>query len=132
MSLLTTKINDAGGIYKRYGQKLKKLGIETFADFLFHIPSRYEDYSLISPIGNIQPGETVTIQGIVVTIKNTYLRSYKTLQKATVSDDSGTIEVTWFSQPFLTRAIKEGDMVSLAGKVDFFNKKVYTIFVLGF
>ena len=60
---LNTPVEKLGGIYKKYAGRLEKLGIKKLEDFLYHIPFRYEDYSLISKIDKVQPEETVTIQG---------------------------------------------------------------------
>src|SRR3990172_2440829 len=118
MISLKDSVRSQGGIYKRFAFALEKLGIVTFEDFLFHIPFRYDDYSLISKISQVQPGETVTIRGEVLEIKNQYTRSRFTIQKAKISDDTGSLDVVWFNQPYLTRTIKEGDFVSLSGKVE--------------
>jgi len=109
---------------KLYAARLEKLGILTFYDFLFHLPSRYEDYSMISKIAEIQTGETVTIQGQVLEIKTQYMRGarIKTMQKATVTDGTGTIELTWFNQPFLTRSILPNTTISASGKADRFGR----------
>nr|MBI5455560.1 ATP-dependent DNA helicase RecG [Candidatus Levybacteria bacterium] len=115
---LQTPVSQVSRSYKMYAQRLEKLGITKIQDFLFHIPFRYEDYSLISKINQIQAGEIVTIQGTIKDIKNQYTRRFKTLQKAVISDDTGEIEILWFNQPFLTRVLKIGDSVSVSGKVD--------------
>ncbi len=114
---LQQKVSDAGGIYKKYSNRLEKLGIIKFEDFLYHIPFRYEDYSLISKIKDLQVGETVTIQGKVLEIKNIFTRGYKKIQKAVISDDSAEIEIVWFNQPYLAKMISPGDEISLSGKV---------------
>jgi len=101
-----------------YAGRLEKLGIQKIGDFLYHAPFRYEDYSLVSKISKIQPGEVVTIRGVVEEIKNEYTRSAKKIQKAKVKDDSGTINIIWFNQPFLTKAIHRDDEISLSGKVE--------------
>ncbi len=118
MVSLKTNIRSLSGIYKRYAAPLEKLGIVTLEDFLYHIPFRYEDYTLISKISDIQSGEVVTIRGTVTEIKNQYTRSRFTLQKAKIKDESGTIEVVWFNQPYIAKNIKEGDHISLSGKAD--------------
>jgi len=109
---------------KMYAGRLEKLGIHTYYDFLFHLPSRYEDYSLISKISDIQPGETVTIQGQVIEMKTNYMRGarIKTMQKALVTDGTGTIELTWFNQPFLTKTILPNAAISASGKADRFGR----------
>src|SRR5450759_3525807 len=106
---LQTPVSDVSRTYKMFRGRLEKLGIVTLKDFLFHVPFRYDDYSLISNIENIQAGETVTVKGTVEEINNTYTRKFKTLQRATVKDDTGSINILWFIQPFLTKAIHIGD-----------------------
>lgn len=121
---LQTPVKTAGRIYKLYASRLEKLGIKTFADFLFHIPFRYEDYSLISKIGQVQPGETATIRGIVTDIKQEFTKNFKKLQKAVITDDSGSIEAVWFNQPYLIKIIHIQDKIALSGKIGWFLRKL--------
>src|SRR3989344_8322742 len=120
---IDTPINQAGPIFKKYSSRLEKLGIKKIEDFLYHIPFRYENYSLVSKIANAQPGEIVTIKGEVTQIKNEYTRRWKNLQKAKVADKTGEIDIIWFNQPFIPKVLKKGDAVSLAGKVDWFKNR---------
>jgi ATP-dependent DNA helicase RecG len=117
-------IGEAGRVFKMYSARLAKLNILTLNDFLYHLPFRYDDYSLISKISHVQAGETVTIRGLVVSFDNTYTRSHKTIQKALINDGTGSIEAVWFNQPFLTKYIKTNDEVSLSGKIEQFNHKI--------
>lgn len=121
---LHTPIGEGGKLYKSYEKRLEKLGITTFKDFLYHLPSRYEDFSLVSPIGQLQEGEQVTIQGIVTAITNSFTKSGKRLQKATITDTTGSISIIWFNQPFIAKTIAKGDRVSLAGRVGSFTNQL--------
>lgn len=121
---LQTPVSSVSHAYKMYARRLEKLGILSLKDFLFHIPFRYDDYSLVSKIGQVQAGEIVTIRGTVEEIHNQYTRKWKTLQRATVKDETGSIDVLWFNQPFLTKAIKKDDLISLSGKVDIERNKI--------
>jgi len=121
---LQAPITTAGRIYKLFARRLEKLEIKTFEDFLYHIPFRYDDYSLISKINKVQPGEVVTIQGIVSEIKNEFTKNFKRLQKAEIADGSGSIEVVWFNQPYLTKVIHQNDKIALSGKIDWFLRKI--------
>ena len=118
MVSLKTNIRTLGGIYKRYATPLEKLGILKLNDFLYHIPFRYDDFTLISKISEVQPGEVVTVRGEVTEIKNQYTRSRFTLQKGRIRDGSGEIEIVWFNQPYLIKNIHSGDSISLSGKVE--------------
>jgi len=124
---LNLPVSTVSRAYKMYAGRLEKLGIIKVEDFLFHIPFRYDDYSLVSKIGQAQTGETVTVKGTVEEIHNQYTRRYKTLQRAIVKDETGTIDVLWFNQPYLTRAIKNGDLISLSGKVETDKNKLQMI-----
>jgi len=121
---LQVPITTAGRIYKLYARRLEKLGIKTFEDFLYHIPFRYDDFSLISKINHVQPGEIVTIQGTVSEITNEFTKNFKRIQKAEIADETGTIEVVWFNQPYLTKIIHAQDKIALSGKIDWFLRKI--------
>ena len=71
---LQTPVTEGSRSLKTYAKRLSKLDIVTFEDLLYHIPSRYEDYSLHSSIGQAQAGEIVTIKGHVVEAKNEYTK----------------------------------------------------------
>lgn len=106
-----------------YVYKLKKLGIETVKDLLYHIPTRYQDFSVVSPISLLQPGEKVTIQGQIISIRNVYTRSRKQIQTAILSDGQDTINITWFNQPFIVHTLPEGTYVSMSGTVGQYGRK---------
>ncbi|HUS60244.1 MAG TPA: OB-fold nucleic acid binding domain-containing protein, partial [Nevskiaceae bacterium] len=121
---LSTSVSKLFMVGPTYGRRLKKLEIETIGDLLYHFPFRYIDYSLISPIARIQPGETVSIKGEIISIKNEYTKRGKKIQKAVLKDETGTINIVWFNQPFLVRTLKIGLKVNFSGKVGWFDRKV--------
>jgi ATP-dependent DNA helicase RecG len=121
---LQTPVATAGRIYKLFARRLEKLGISTFEDFLYHIPFRYDDFSLISKINRVQPGEIVTIQGTVSSIANEFTKNFKRIQKAEIADNTGTIDVIWFNQPYLTKIIHVQDKIALSGKIDWFLRRL--------
>ncbi len=110
-----------------YVRRLEKLGIATVEDLLMHVPNRYDDFRVIATIGSLQPGEVVTIRGRVESIKNIYTFHGKIIQKASVSDSEGVIQIVWFNQPFITRTIHKGEYFAFSGKVDQFDRKISLI-----
>jgi len=120
---LQTSLKNAGRIYKLFSGRLEKLNIFTLNDFLWHLPFRYDDFSLISKINQVQAGEVVTIHGQVISIENVFTRKFRKIQKAIIADETGSIEVVWYNQPFLTKYIHVNDKISLSGKVDIFKNK---------
>jgi ATP-dependent DNA helicase RecG len=47
-------------------KKLAKLGIRTRADLALHLPSRYEDETVLTPLGAAPPGQPVLVQARVL------------------------------------------------------------------
>lgn len=113
-----TPVNLISGVGQYYQKKLEKLGIKTIRDLLFHFPNRYEDFSNFKNIEDLEPDETATISGQIMDIKTR--RSWRRklfITEAIVQDQTDSIRVIWFNQPFLSQNLKPGDLVSLAGKV---------------
>jgi len=112
-------ISKIPGIGRYYEYKLRKLNVNTVEDLIYHFPFRYDDFSQIKTIENIKTEEIVSIQGAIRQIKNVRTRSGKFITVATVADQSGTVEVVWFNQPYLTQTLKAGMQISLSGKIQF-------------
>jgi len=105
-------------IGSQYQKKIKKLGIKTVYDLLFHFPHRYEDFSKIIPVSKVKLKNVCCVQGKILEIENS--RTWKKrmiLTQAIVEDKTAAIKVIWFNQPYLIKNLKQGDMVCLAGKV---------------
>ena len=122
-----TPIDQLPGIGQYYLRKLKRLEIETVEDLIYHFPFRYDDFAKIEKIRNIAPGEKLSIQGVVWQIKNIRTRMGKFITSAIVADESGTIEVIWFNQPYLTKNIKAGTPISLSGKAQLKGSKIQLV-----
>src|SRR3954469_19867835 len=100
---------------------LRKLGVITAGDLLFHIPHRYEDASTVSPISSLETGMNATIIGRVISKGVIPTRKGLRVFQAVLKDDSGMIEVGWPGQPFLDRSIDKGDLLLVSGTVRFFH-----------
>ncbi len=106
------------GVGNFYSKKLNRLEIKTVNDLIYHFPFRYDDFSTIKTIDLANLDEKITIQGNIWQIKNIRTPRGKFITTAQVADQSGTMEVIWFNQPYLTKILKSGTPVSLSGKLD--------------
>src|SRR5690349_15500368 len=118
---LVTPAKFLKGVGPVRAELLKKLGVYTAGDLLFHIPHRYEDASTISSISSLEPGMDGTVVGRVISKGIIPTRKGLRIFQAVVKDDSGMIEVSWPGQPFLDRVIQKGDVLLLTGTVRFFH-----------
>jgi ATP-dependent DNA helicase RecG len=98
-------------------KKFLALDINTIYELINYVPFRYEDYSVISKINQLQEGETVTIQGTILEAKNVFTRSGLKMQKVKISDETGKTEIVWYNQPYLIQNFKTGMKISVAGTV---------------
>ncbi len=120
MISLDTKIEEVPKIGLAYQKKLKKFGIKTVQDLLFHFPARYDDFSEIISVTQARQrlSDTICVQGRITEIKNSHtFKKFMSLTQAVLADDSGEIKVIWFNQPYLAKTLKEDDFVCLAGKI---------------
>jgi len=115
---LKTPIEKLPLVGPAYVKKLHRVGIETAGDLLFYFPFRYDDFSDVKKISEVELGEVVSVIGKIVDIQNIRTRKRKmSLTEALIEDDSGLIKAIWFNQPYLTRNLRNGINVSLSGKV---------------
>ena len=118
---LATPAKFLKGVGPVRAEALKRLGVFTAGDLLFHIPHRYEDASTIATIASIETGMDATIIGRVISKGVIPTRKGLRIFQAVVKDATGVIEVSWPGQPFLDRSISKGDLLLLTGTVRFFH-----------
>lgn len=98
-------------------QLLEKLEIRSIKDLLFHIPNKYRDTSSFVKISELKATGEGTIVGNVEKIENIYTRTRKVLTRAKVTDDTGSITIVWFNQPYLVKSIQQGNTYIFEGKL---------------
>lgn len=127
MSKLTlhTPIDELYMVGEKYAQYLQKyLNIHTVEDLLYHFPFRYDDLSHTTSLDQVQEGQTVTLQGQIIEIKNIYTRNGKQIQQAKFSDGTAMLDITWFNQPYLVKNFTTSPYISVAGTVKRFGRKL--------
>src|SRR3989338_1422459 len=123
---LQVPLSQIKGIPPRFLKRLEKLKILTIEDILWHFPSRYEDFSEILPISQLEPGQQTTVQGVVrdVKLKRSFRRRF-VIVEARIAKNSGEIKAVWFNQPYLLNTLRPGRMANFSGKVSLGEKEIY-------
>jgi ATP-dependent DNA helicase RecG len=115
---LTTPLSEISGFQQRFILKLKRLGVTTVKDLLWHFPTRYEDFSQIYKIADLIPNQEATIRGRVEEIEGRRAwRRNLYIVECLVSDDTGSIKVVWFNQPYIRNVLQPGRLANFSGKV---------------
>ncbi len=104
---------------------LNRLGIHTVRDLLYHFPSRYGDTASASSVNELVEGENATVYGKINKLETGKTYTGK-LSKATatVSDETGSIKIVWFRQPYLAKMLQDGSIVKVTGKVTDYKGKL--------
>src|SRR3989442_7615874 len=99
---LSTPLQFLKGVGPRRAADLEHAGLLTVEDLLYRFPLRYEDRSRLQAIATLKPGRPASIAGRILScgLRSTRLPGFKIFE-ALVSDDSGSIRVTWLNQAFL-------------------------------
>ncbi|XLQ19957.1 MAG: ATP-dependent DNA helicase RecG [Candidatus Moraniibacteriota bacterium] len=115
---MNTKLSELSRITDKHAKKLQKLNLYTTKDLLYHFPKRYDDFSHIYDISELYEEMNATVTGFANNIKTTRLPTRRlTITSATISDDTGSIEMIWFNQAFVENTLKTDKKIRVSGKV---------------
>lgn len=99
-------------------KRLRRLGITTVQDLIYHFPHRYDDYSKLKTISQLMYGEEVTLLLTVCEAKTREVRGGLKITNVLLADLTGTIQVTYFNQPWLQQQFKSGRRIVISGRVE--------------
>src|SRR5262249_47479665 len=94
-------IRFAKGVGPKRAATLHRLRIQTVEDALWTVAWRYEDRSVMTPIGNLIPGMVTSIYGVVVKNDTKRTRNRRvTVTEVCVEDQSGRMQAVFFNQSY--------------------------------
>ena len=93
----------------------ERLGLLTVGDLLDHLPRDRQSSRTIAELG-VDEVATVVVEVRSITSRPVRRRGMKPLVTAVVADATGTMEATFFNQPWLQRRYAPGTRLLLSGK----------------
>jgi ATP-dependent DNA helicase RecG len=117
---LNAPVSVVKGVGVRMSKTFEKLGVYTVGDLLFFFPRRYDDYTQLKSINQLEPNTTATIIGTVQQAEVQVGRGGRRDFTLTLDDGSGLLNVVFFGKQFMTRYIKPGQQIVLSGEVTIF------------
>lgn len=97
---------------------LKKLGLTTIHDLLYHIPVRYDEGGERTITSDAPAGKEVTLYGRFVKLETK--KSWKRRVPVTegiFEDGAGRIKAMWFHQPYIAKMVPVGAPVKVVAKI---------------
>jgi ATP-dependent DNA helicase RecG len=110
-------VTELKGVGPAVAAKFAALGIKNIGDLLTYWPRRYDDYSSVMPIADLKPG-AVTVQGTIKSAKGRYVRRGMHITEAIVEDDTDSVRIVWFNQPYRAAALKTGQVYFVSGNYE--------------
>jgi ATP-dependent DNA helicase RecG len=110
---------------------LQKLGIESVQDLLQHYPRYHLDRTQLRTIAGLRSvlatgsNDEVQVHARVLKINRPFrTRGGKVLIKGSIGDETGAIDVTWFNQEWVARALSPGNEAFFYGRVGVFRGRL--------
>ena len=120
MPALEDSIRFVKGVGPKKAALFEKLHIRTLRDALETYPRDYEDRTQITPIADIAEDGKYAVRAVVGTEpKTTHIRKGMTLVKCTIFDESGSLAVTYFNNPYAAALLRVGQEYVFYGRVQF-------------
>lgn len=120
---LSDNISAISGVGDKLTKLYARLGLTTVNDLLTNYPRKYNDYSKVDMIDFIKPGQ-VTIRAKIKQIKGRYVRSGLHITEAVASDDTGSVRLVWFNQPYRAGGMNSNEDYFISGLFEFRYKRL--------
>jgi ATP-dependent DNA helicase RecG len=125
---LDHKVEVLPGVGDESVKLLERLGIRTIGDLLWHLPTRYLDFSRLQPLKQLRVGKEQTTEAIVGKISERRTARGQMLTEVELIDPADhaptRVRATWFGRQFIKQRFREGQLIRLAGKATFYGQAV--------
>jgi ATP-dependent DNA helicase RecG len=120
---LETPLMELKGVGPAVAGKFGVLGLKTVADLIDYYPRRYDDYSAVTPIAELRPG-AVTIEAVIKQATGRYVRRGMHITEAVASDNTSSVRLIWFNQPYRAAALKINQPYYISGQFELSHQRL--------
>lgn len=113
---LDAPVTSLRGVGAARSEQLARLGIQTVWDLIWHLPARYDDFSRLRTIAEMEPGEQVTVAANLWKLENRKLAMNREMVQAVLNDGTGSLRATWWSK-WGAAKLEIGQSYRFSGKV---------------
>ena len=102
-------------------------GIRSVRELVMYLPREYRDLSQTTALDALKPGDVAAVQVRVVGEASERRARRLLITRVYVTDDTDTLPVIWYNQPWLKKQMEPGRQLLLYGRVEM--KKGYPALV---
>lgn len=117
-SLYKIPISNLSGIGPKRAELFLKFDIRSIGDLLNFYPRTYEDWNTVEKIENLEYGSFACIRATLATsVNDARISGGRIISKAMVFDDTGSLQIVFFNNRFISSMLKSGTEYLFYGKV---------------
>ncbi len=105
------------GVGPKKAALLASLGIVTVGDLINHFPFRIDDFSKVTSMDAVRPGDEITVQGKVMSVSFVGSQRGRALRVG-ITDGTSAMYLVWYNMPYIHLNFKRGKTVLASGKVE--------------
>ena len=118
--LAELEVSVLNGVGPKKAKSLAKAEIHNLLDLITHYPRKYLDRTKEARIVELMEGEEASVLVTVVSSSSRRIRGGKVMVTITVTDDSGSLRLTFFNQAWRERQLSPGRQAVIFGKVEMY------------
>ena len=108
------------GIGPESAKLLERLEVRTIGDLLWHLPTRYKDFSKFRPLRSLVAEQEQSAIAILGPISQRRTARGQLLTQAELLEEDGTpsqVSASWFGRSFIKETHRTGERVRISGRV---------------
>ncbi len=112
-------VSSLSGIGAKRAEQFKKLGVSSVGELITFYPRAYEDWSNVEKIANITESGTYCVKAVLASpISDSRIAGGRILSKGSVYDDTGSIQIVFFNNRYISSMLTYGIEYFFYGKIN--------------
>ena len=112
-------ISSLAGIGPKRAEQFQKLGVNSVGELITFYPRAYEDWSNVEKIANITESGTYCVKAVLASpISDSRIAGGRILSKGSVYDDTGSIQIVFFNNRYISSMLTYGIEYFFYGKIN--------------
>ncbi len=119
-SSLDLPVTHLPGIGPESAKLLERVSVRTVGDLLWHLPTRYKDFSRFRPLRSLVPDQEQSAIAVLGSIAQRRTARGTLLTEAELLDEDGQptpVRAAWFGRSFIKETHRPGERVRISGRV---------------
>lgn len=115
MQRLQRRLSEIKGVGPKTAEMLSLGGLETVEDLVYFLPRKHEDFTEVTKLRDIEPG-MVSARGRFKNVATRQVRRGLHITEAVLDDDTNSVPVIWFNQPYRATQLKKDHEWHVSGE----------------